>query len=141
MDAPARIHDDQLANMVRRAQSIVIPVVPSPIDVRAAQRFFEELLHVRSVVNADVKLATVANRVREGTLVANDLEDYLYELKLPSGRRFPFLTMLRASVNYLRAAERGLSIFEIAPLATVPDREYWAPLLRWLDSARSMPEA
>jgi chromosome partitioning protein len=139
MDAPAQSHDTQLANMVRRAQSIVIPLVPSPIDVRAAQRFFDELLHIRSVVNTDVKLATVANRVREGTLAANDLEDYLYELKLPSGRRFPFLTMLRANVNYLRAAERGLSIFEIAPLATAPDREYWAPLLRWLDSVRSLP--
>jgi chromosome partitioning protein len=139
MDAPSHSHGAQLANMVRRAQCIVVPVVPSPIDIRAAQRFFGELKKIRAVVKTSVKVATVANRVREGTLVANELEDYLYEVKLPSGRRFPFLTMLRASVNYLRAAERGLSIFEFAPFATAPDREYWAPLLRWLDSPRSLP--
>ena len=140
MDAPSHCHGTEITDMVRRAQSIVVPVIPSPIDIRAAQRFFGELRSIRAVVKTNVKLATVANRVREGTLIANDLEDYLYDVKLPSGRRFPFLTMLRANVNYLRAAEKGLSIFEFAPLATAPDREYWLPLIRWLDSPRSLPD-
>ena len=140
MDAPSRTHDERLGALVRRVQTIILPIVPSPIDIRAAQRFMGELRELRHVVDTDVKLATVANRVREGTLVANELEDYLYELRLPSGRKFPFLTMLRASTNYLRAAERGLSIFEFAPLATAVDREYWAPLLRWLASPRSLPD-
>lgn len=139
MDAPSRTHDEQLAQIVRRAQTIVLPVVPSPIDIRAAQRFLGELRDLRNVIDSDIKMATVANRVREGTLIANELEDYLYELRLPSGRKFPFLTMLRSSTNYLRAAERGLSIFEFAPIATAADREYWNPLTRWLMSPRSLP--
>ena len=49
------------------------------------------------------------------------------------------MTMLRASQNYIRAAERGLSIFELAPSKTYYDREQWAPLLRWLNSKRSIP--
>ncbi len=138
MDAPSRTHDDQLATLVRRAQTIILPIVPSPIDIRAAQRFLGELRSLRNIVATDVKLATVANRVREGTLIANELEDYLYELKLPSGRKFPFMTVLRSSTNYLRAAERGLSIFEFAPVATAADREYWSPLTRWLQSPRSL---
>jgi chromosome partitioning protein len=141
MDAPARTHDEDLARLVRRAQTIIIPVLPSPVDIRAVRRFFGELRALRTVVETDVKMATVANRVREGMLVANELEDYLYELTLPSGRKFPFLTMLRASANYLRAAERGLSIFEFAPVATATDREYWLPLIRWLESPRSLPDA
>ena len=140
MDAPSRTHDDHLANIVKRAQTIVLPVVPSPVDIRAAQRFFGELRDLRNVIETDVKLATVANRVREGTLIANELEDYLFELTLPSGRKFPFLTMLRLSNNYIRAAERGLSIFEFAPVATAVDREYWTPLLRWLASPKSLPD-
>ena len=107
-------------------------MMPSPIDIRAAQRFLGELRNLRNIIGTDIKMATVANRVREGTLIANELEDYLYELKLPSGRKFPFLTVLRSSTNYLRAAERGLSIFEFAPIATATDREYWSPLTRWL---------
>lgn len=139
MDAPSRTHDDNLAAIVRRVQTIVLPVVPSPIDIRAAQRFLGELRDLRHLIDRDIKMATVANRVREGSLIACELEDYLYELRLPNGRKFPFLTMLRSSTNYLRAAERGLSIFEFAPVATAGDREYWTPLTRWLQSPRSIP--
>lgn len=140
MDAPSRTHGDNLAALVRRAQTVVLPVVPSPVDIRAALRFFGEIRDLRNVIKTDVKLGTVANRVREGTLIANELEDYLFELTLPSGRKFPFLTMLRSSNNYLKAAEKGLSIFEFGPVATAVDREYWIPLLRWLASPKSVPE-
>ncbi len=140
MDAPSRTHDEQLAVLLRRAQTVVVPVVPSPVDLRAAQRFFGELREVRPRVLNDVKIATVASRVRDGGRTTDQLEDFLYDLRLPSGRRFPFLTLLRQSANYLKAAERGVSIFEFAPLATAADREYWQPLLRWLSSPRSLPE-
>jgi chromosome partitioning protein len=139
IDAPSRTHDEQLAVLLRRARTVIIPVVPSPLDIRAAQRFLSELREVRSLVTNDVKIATVASRVRDGGRQTDLLEDFLYDLKLPSGRRFPFLTLLRQSANYVKAAERGLSIFEFAPLATAADREYWQPLLRWLASARSQP--
>lgn len=139
MDAPARTHEENLVGLLRRAQTAIIPVVPSPVDIRAAQRFFGQLREARPQVVNDVKIATVASRVREAARSAEDLEDFLYDLKLPSGRRFPFLTWIRQSANYLKAAERGLSIFEFAPAATAADREYWQPLLRWLASPRSLP--
>lgn len=140
LDAPSGTHEEQLASLVRRAQTVILPVVPSPIDIRAARRFLRELRDLRNVRELNVKVATVANRVREGTLIATELEDYLYELKLPSGRKFPFLTIFRSSSNYIRAAEKGLSIFEFAPIATAIDREYWRPLLLWLQSPRSLPD-
>jgi len=139
MDAPSRTHEESLAALLKRAQTVIIPVVPSPVDIRAAQRFFGELRALRTLVQKDVKIATVASRVREGARTTEDLEDLLMDVRLPSGRRFPFLTWIRQSSNYLKAAERGMSIFEFAPLATAADREYWQPLLRWLASARSVP--
>ncbi|MEE8055805.1 MAG: chromosome partitioning protein, partial [Gammaproteobacteria bacterium] len=81
----------------------------------------------------------VANRVREDTLVSYRLETYLEGLKLPNGKRLPFLTVLRASQNYIRAADQGLTIFELAPSMTYYDMEQWVPLLRWLNSPRSIP--
>ncbi len=140
LDAPAATHGEDLGSLVKRAQTIVIPVIPSPIDVRAAEHFLAELMAVRVVERHEVKVATVANRAREGTQAATELGEYLEALKLPSGRKLPFLANLRSSVNYLRAAERGLSIFEFAPMATMPDRECWAPLTKWLTSVRSVPE-
>lgn len=41
---------------------------------------------------------------------------------------------------YLKAAEKGLSIFELSPSAAAVEREYWVPLLKWLASPRSMPQ-
>lgn len=152
IDAPAATHGEALAALVHRAQTILIPVVPSPLDLRAAERFLAELMSVRVIEKHQAKVATVANRAREGTQATAELAAYLDDLKLPGerklpilgltlpgGRRLPFLARLRPSVNYLRAAERGLSIFEFAPAATAPDRDCWAPLTRWLASRRSMP--
>ena len=140
MDAPARAHDKMLINMVRRAQTIIVPVIPSALDARAAERFLAELGGLRKVVTTNVKIAVIANRVRERSRSANELEDYLHALRLPNGKKLPFLTMLRSSRNYLHAASRGLSVFEFAPMATVQDREEWAPLLRWLDGPLSISD-
>lgn len=140
MDAPSRTHDEALAALLRRAHTAIVPVVPSPVDIRAALRFFAELRAVRPLVDNDVKIATVASRVRDGARTSDDLEDFLMDQKLPSGKRFPFLTWLRQSTHYLKAAERGMSIFEFSPLATAADREYWTPLLKWLASPRSLPD-
>ena len=140
MDAPSRTHGDVLVGLLRKAHTAIVPVVPSPVDIRAAQRFFGELREVRPLVENDVKICTVASRVRDGARTSDDLEDFLLDQKLPSGRRFPFLTWLRQSTHYLKAAEKGVSIFELPPSASAVDREYWMPLLKWLASPRSLPE-
>jgi len=140
MDTPAGVTDQRLKKFLSQAQTMVMPVIASPIDIRAAERFLDELFSLKGTVNNKIKIATVANRVREDTLVAAKLEHYLSHLKLPNGKKLPFMTMLRASQNYIRAAECGLSIIELAPSKTYYDREQWEPLLRWLNSNKSIPK-
>jgi len=139
IDSPAASHGARLAGLMKHAQTVLIPLLPSSIDMRAAERFLEELIDLRKVSQKKVKLATVANRVREDTLAAIDLDEYLYHLKLPNGTKLKYLTLLRNSQNYVHAAEQGLSIFELPPSRTWYDREQWEPLLRWLTSAHSRP--
>lgn len=139
IDSPAASHGARLANLMKRAQTVVIPVLPSAIDMRAAEHFLAELIDVRKVTMKKVKLATVANRVREDTLAAASLDDYLDHLKLPNGTKLKYLTLLRASQNYVHAAEQGLSIFELPPSRIYYDMEQWEPLVKWLNSARSVP--
>ncbi|MEZ0121078.1 MAG: AAA family ATPase [Candidatus Reddybacter sp.] len=140
IDSPAAVSGRPLANLVRRADSILIPVLPSPMDIRAAEHFIGQLNALRRVLNTQVKLATVANRVGENTLAAGDLDDYLEMIKLPNGKKVPYLALLRASQNYIRAAETGLSIFEFSPSRTEHDRACWKRIFRWLDSKRSLPD-
>lgn len=139
IDTPAAVHGQRLVKFVQTSETMVIPMQPSPVDMRAAERFITELFSLRKLIRRKIKLATVANRVREDTLVAASLEEYLGALKLPGGQRLPFMTALRNSQNYVHAAERGLTVFEFAPSRTAIDREQWQPLLRWLSSNRSIP--
>ncbi len=141
MDAPAAVHAQSLANLVRRAETVLMPVLPSPIDIRAAHRFTDELFHLSRVNRTQVRLATVINRARENSPGRYLLEDYLHTVKLPDGKRLPLVAVLRSSQNYIRAAERGLGIFELGPIAVSHDLELWRPLLRWLNSKRSLPAA
>jgi len=139
MDGQAGRHGRALSDLVRRAQTVVIPVLPSAVDLRAAERFYDELLRVKKIVNNEVRVATVANRVREISPSRFVLEDFLRSLKLPDGRRLPFVALLRNTQNYVRAAERGLGIWEIAPSMAAYDWELWRPLTRWLSSKHSLP--
>ena len=139
IDTPAAVAEKRLSKYLRKAQSLIMPIIASPIDIRAAEKFLEELFSFKGTINNKIKIATVANRVREDTLIAAKLEYYLDNVKLPNGKKLPFMAMLRASQNYIHAAERGVSIFELPPSKTYYDREQWAPLLRWLNSKRSLP--
>lgn len=133
IDAPAALHGGALSKMVRKAQTILIPVLPSPIDMRAAIDFMADIKRSAPVQHKKAKLALVANRSRDYTNIYWELDDFL------SHQRVPFLTMLRDSQNYIRAAERGLGIFEMAPAATDLDREQWQPVVKWVKSKRSQP--
>ncbi|WP_275100081.1 AAA family ATPase [Sedimenticola hydrogenitrophicus] len=127
MDAPAGTHGPVINQMLKQVQSLIVPVLPSPIDIRACSRFLEELLKSGRVTRKQTRIAIVANRSRENTLIYRELETYLGHLQLP------FLTHLRESQNYIRAAERGLGIFEMAPSQVWQDIELWDPILEWLE--------
>lgn len=132
MDAPAAVHGAQLSQLAKKAETFIVPVLPSPIDIRAAQSFIRELKDTGPVSRKEAKIGMVANRARGYTNIFLRLDDFL------SGQRgLPYVTALRESQNYIRSSERGLSIFEFAPGATALDREEWKPLLDWLQSKKS----
>ena len=133
IDAPAAAHGADLTKLVRKAQSILIPILPSPIDMRAAANYLSELKSSAPVSQKKAKLALVANRCREITNIAWALEEFL------DGQKVPYLTMLRDSQNYVKAAERGIGIYELGPAATAVDREQWDPIIKWLKSKKSQP--
>lgn len=135
MDVPAAVHGGEINSLLRRVQSLIIPVLPSPIDMRACSRFLEELLASGRVSKKETRISIVANRVRENTIIYRQLEEYLGHLKIP------FLTHLRESQNYIRAAEQGLGLFELAPSMVWYDLEQWDPIFEWLASARSKPKS
>ena len=139
LDAPAATHGRPVTELLRRAQTCLIPVIPSSIDLDAAARFIDELSELGRVLNRKVRVATVANRVRENSPGHFEVEEFLEHLKLPNGRKLPFVAVLRNSQNYVNAVDRGLGIWELAPSRVEHDLELWEPLMDWLNSRRSLP--
>ncbi len=133
MDAPARVHGKELTQLMRKAETVLFPVLPSPIDMRAATKYMEELMKNGRVSRKEVKIGIVANRVRENTLIFSVLYDFIKAMRLP------YVATLRDTQNYIHAEERGIGIFEMAPSQVHQDLEDWAPLTKWLRSKRSMP--
>ena len=133
VDAPARSHGKELTDLVRHAETIVVPVLPSTIDMQATTTFVEELKNVGKVQRKQAKIATVANRVRDNTLIWQELDEYLDKTKVP------YIAALREAQNYVRAYTRGLGIFELPEYLAWPDWDDWEPLTAWLRSKRSQP--
>jgi len=133
IDAPARVHGTELNELVRRAETIVVPVLPSSIDMKASQHFMTELLEIGKVSRRQARLALVANRVREHTLFYEELDQYLSKLKVP------YLGCLREAQNYVRAYARGMGVLELPEYLASPDWKQWEPIGEWLGSKRSQP--
>lgn len=132
LDVPSGIHGEALTQLLRLADTVVVPVLPSPMDIRATGRFVAELL-TNEAYAPDKRLCVVANRVRETTRSYRALEAFLAHLGIP------FVARLRDTQNYVRAAEQGLGIFELPSRETLADLAQWQPLVHWLCGNRHTP--
>jgi len=133
IDAPARSHGAELADLIKHAETIVVPVLPSTIDMQATSTFLGELKEVPKIAQKKAKIGVVANRVRENTLIYDELDEYLTKA------RVPYIAALRDAQNYVRAYTRGIGIFELPEYLSWPDWNEWEPLTDWFKSKRSQP--
>lgn len=119
IDTPAGIKGSELVEHVRGVDIILVPVLPSPIDIQATADFIRDLLLVGKVRTPRTRLGIVANRVRENTLAFRALERFLETL------RIPVLVRLRETQNYVHAAEQGVGIHELKSYSTGRDVADW----------------
>ena len=126
-DVPAAVQGSRLINYIKKANMIVVPVMPSPIDIKAAKEFIQSLRIMGPVVRNKIKVGLVANRCRAYTNIFSELDNYLLKEK-----GMKYITAFRDNTNYIKSARTGLGIFEMGEAATAQDREEWKPLVRWL---------
>lgn len=126
LDTQAGLSGGDLGNVVRRSGVLLVPLLPSPVDMRAAQRFLGHLFKLKPVADKQVKVGLIANRVKAHTIIFRELTGFLEDY------RAPFVAQFRASMNYVRAAERGLGVADLPPYLAWQDWEEWETLLKWL---------
>jgi chromosome partitioning protein len=135
IDTPAALTAQEMPELVRGADAILVPVLPSDIDIHACSRCISDLLLVAKVRRSDQRIGVVANRVRRNTLTFATLMRFLGTLQIP------VVATLRDSQNYVRAAELGVGIHEMKPYLVREDVETWAPLIDWVEGRRAVEPA
>jgi chromosome partitioning protein len=128
VDTPAAIPRQLLPDYTRDADRIVVPVLPSDIDVHACTRIISDLLLVAKVRREENRIGVIANRVRRNTLVYQSLQRFLATLNVP------VITTLRDSQNYVRSAELGAGIHEMRRYLVADDVAQWQPLMEWIET-------
>ena len=126
MDTPAGMTGTDLSESIRHCDAILIPIVPSAIDIRAATSFIKDVLLSPGFRRQPKPIAVIANRVKRNTLGYNKLEIFLRSLNIP------FVATIRDTQHYVRGSELGMGIYDFSS-PNEKDVEDWQPLLAWLN--------
>jgi chromosome partitioning protein len=134
VDLPAAIRYDRLHEYTHIADSLLLLIQPSEIDVYSATRFIAELLLDVRLDRHERRLAIVANRVRSNT------KSYRSLLRFLSSLRIPMIAALRDSQNYVYAAAQGIGVCELPAFRARDDIPGISAVTRWLDDRRAVTE-
>jgi chromosome partitioning protein len=104
---------------------VIVPLQPSLFDIQATHDFIGELLAHRR--RDRVKVGIVGMRLRENTIAADQLRQFLGTLDVP------VVAGLRDTQNYVHLAARGLTLWDVARSRVERDLEQWDHLVRWVD--------
>jgi chromosome partitioning protein len=133
VDTPAAVEPQKLPDITRNATAVLVPVLPSDIDIHAAAKCISNLLLIAKLRRDDQRIAVIANRVKKQTLIYKSLMKFLENLQIP------VITTLRDSQAYIRSAETGFGVFEMKPAGVREDLEQWLPLVGWLAQRKPLP--
>ena len=127
IDAPAGASGLLLQEMLSRADCIVVPVAPSTIDIHATANFIRDLLVAGRIRMRNIRVAVVANKIRDSMPTYEPLERFLKSLDLP------LIARLSDSDVYLKAVETGFGIFEMDTTTAQAEREQFRPIAEWVE--------
>jgi chromosome partitioning protein len=133
VDAPAAVSRDELAEFTVGSHAIIVPVMPSELDIHAASRLIADLLLVARVSRENGRLGVIANRVKERTIAYRQLMKFLERLSIP------VIGVIRDSQNYVSAAREGLCIHELPASKAAKDLKRWESVIQWLDQRLETP--
>jgi chromosome partitioning protein len=131
VDLPAGLTPEEMFDHIYDASSILLPIVPSEIDIHSAAKFIGDLLLFTQLDRRKRNLAIVANRTRQHTKSYAMLTRFLTSLNIPVVAR------LRDSQAFVHATAFGVGICEMQAHKVRQDMEQLELIVSWLDRWRS----
>lgn len=130
VDTQAGLKGIELSDVIDRSDMIIIPVLPSAIDMRATADFVAQVFLSKAYRRTRKPIGVVANRVINDSIIYRKLQKFLLSL------RMNFISTFSDNKAYLIAAEKGMGVFEVNEPDTGGEKTEWDLLAGWVEDKR-----
>ena len=128
IDAPAALGVERFRDLLKMADVIVLPVLPSAFDQAATRKFLKKIDDLKPIRSHKKPIIVVGNRVRARTRSAHELETFLDSLAHPVG------AVIADRALYTDGAYSGVSIFDKDDQRSRVAQEDWSPLITFVET-------
>ncbi|MGA7802357.1 MAG: ParA family protein, partial [Gammaproteobacteria bacterium] len=134
-DTPAGLERMQILDRIEGLDAILVPVLPSPMDIGATADFIRDLLLVGKLRTRNTRVGIISNRVKSNTRAFQALERFLATLDIP------LVGQVRETQNYVAAAQNGVGVHELGRPRDERDVTCWTTIIEWLEAGWRIPRA
>lgn len=128
IDAPAGVSVDRFKTLLRMADAVILPVLPSAFDKAATQKFIQRIESVKSIRKNRKPVGVVANTVRPRSKAHQTLMAFLDDIG------YPPVAQIRYRAMYPDVAEHGLGVFDSANKSSRDIQSDWTPLITFIET-------
>ncbi|GAA4797193.1 ParA family protein [Lysobacter hankyongensis] len=126
IDAPAGSTVETLETFFEEADALVVPVLPSTLDIDATVGFLNAVAKHPRVRRGQLRVGLIGNRLKPWTNASQQAVELLKQWP------YPVVAELRDSQAYVMLVGLGRSLFDYHSQQVREHQEDWAPLLKWL---------
>lgn len=126
LDTPAGATAAELIDFLDEADAMLVPVLPSTIDLEATEPFLRSLATHPRVRKGKLKIALVANRMKPWTHASQ------HALKQLKSWPYPVVAELRDTQAYVLLAGLGRGLYDYRSEQVRNHQADWEPLFKWL---------